>query len=265
MPQPATFFVALGLAARARYEGANSSVRTGTSGPKTRSAGVSNTDSFIDEVTEEVRRDRLYGYFRRYGWIAALVIVLIVAAAGYSEFRRAQANAQAQALGDAMLAGLSENDNAARAQVLAGVAAGTPEGGAILAFLTAGVQTEAGEVDLAVETLSGVATNADIPLIYRQVATFKSLTLQVDTLDADARRMGFETLAVPGVPLRMVAEEQLALIEVETGDPEAAIARFRMILEDAEATPGLQRRALQAIVALGGSPLGDEAAETPNE
>ena len=27
-------------------------------------------DSFIDEVTEDLRRDRLFGLYRRYGWIA---------------------------------------------------------------------------------------------------------------------------------------------------------------------------------------------------
>jgi len=32
--------------------------------------GMSDTDSFINEVTEEVRRDRLYGMFRRWGWFA---------------------------------------------------------------------------------------------------------------------------------------------------------------------------------------------------
>ena len=31
---------------------------------------MSDTDSFIDEVTEEVRRDALFAQFRRYGWHA---------------------------------------------------------------------------------------------------------------------------------------------------------------------------------------------------
>lgn len=222
---------------------------------------MSNTDSFIEEVTEEVRRDRLYGYLKRYGWIAGLVIVLIVGAAAFNEYRNAQADAAAQALGDAMLAGLSEDDEAARAAALSTVEAGTAEGAAILAFLTAGVQADAEETAQAVETLNTVSNNADIPLIYRQVATFKALALQADTLDIDARRAGFEALAVPGVSLRVVAEEQLALIDIESGNVDGAIERFRAILEDAEATTGLQRRALQAIVALGGSPSADEANE----
>jgi fermentation-respiration switch protein FrsA (DUF1100 family) len=44
---------------------------------------VSDTDSFIDEVTEEVRRDRLFGLMKRYGWIAALAVLLIVGGADH--------------------------------------------------------------------------------------------------------------------------------------------------------------------------------------
>jgi len=226
---------------------------------------VSNTESFIEEVTEEVRRDRLYGYLRRYGWIAALLIVLIVAGAGFNEYRRAQAEAKAQALGDAMLAALAENDDAERATALGAIEAESPEGKAILAFLTAGIQAEAGNGEQAADIIASVADTADLPLIYRQVASFKSLIVQSDTLDVETRRAGFEALAVPGVSLRVFAEEQLALLDIQANNSNAAIERFRMIIEDAESTPGLQRRALQAIVALGGSAALDNMAETPTE
>jgi hypothetical protein len=45
---------------------------------------VSNPDSFIDEVTEEVRRDRLFGLFRKYGWIGLVVILGIVGGTAWS-------------------------------------------------------------------------------------------------------------------------------------------------------------------------------------
>ena len=226
---------------------------------------MSNTESFIEEVTEEVRRDRLYGYLRRYGWIAALLIVLIVAGAGFNEYRRAQAEAKAQALGDAMLAALAKNDDAERATALGAIEAESPEGKAIRAFLTAGIQAEAGNGAQAADIIARVADTADLPLIYRQVASFKSLIVQSDTLDVETRRAGFEALAVPGVSLRVFAEEQLALLDIQANNSNAAIERFRMIIEDAESTPGLQRRALQAIVALGGSAALDNMAETPTE
>mgnify|MGYP002067949300 CR=1 FL=1 len=40
---------------------------------------MSNQDSFIDEVTEEVRRDKLYALYKKYGWIAALAVVVLAA------------------------------------------------------------------------------------------------------------------------------------------------------------------------------------------
>lgn len=221
---------------------------------------MSDTDSFIDEVTEEVRRDRLFGYLKRYGWIAALAILGVVGAAGYYDYARAQQAAKAQALGDAMIAALSADDDAARAASLADISAQTPQGAAILAFMTAGAQAQAGEAAQAAATLETVSGNGDVPLIYRQVASFKALMLQTDTTDTDTRRAGFEALAVPGVRLRLLAEEQLALLDIEAGDTDGAIARFQSIMDDAEATSGLQRRALQAMVALGGAPQATETA-----
>ncbi len=222
---------------------------------------MSDTDSFIDEVTEEVRRDRLYGYLKRYGWIAALVILGVVGTAAFLEFRKGREAAKAQALGDAMIEALSQDEFADRAVSLADVNAETPQGAAVLAFMTAGAQAEAGEDALAAETLQSVSTNQDVPLVYRQVASFKALLLQPGSVDADTRRAGFEALAVPGVRLRLLAEEQLALLDIEAGDTDAAVARFQSILDDAEATSGLQRRAVQAMVALGETPqLNNESA-----
>jgi hypothetical protein len=57
---------------------------------------VSDTDSFIEEVTEEVRRDRLFGMIKRYGWIAVLVVLAIVGGTAYNEYRKANEAAIAQ-------------------------------------------------------------------------------------------------------------------------------------------------------------------------
>ena len=44
---------------------------------------MSETDSFIDEVTEEVRRDKLFALFRKYGWIGIAAVLLIVGGAAW--------------------------------------------------------------------------------------------------------------------------------------------------------------------------------------
>ena len=79
---------------------------------------MSETDSFIDEVTEEVRRDRLFGLMRRYGWIAVLAVLLIVGGAAYREYSRASDQSAARALGDALLAALDTEDTDARSSAL---------------------------------------------------------------------------------------------------------------------------------------------------
>jgi len=215
---------------------------------------MSDTDSFIEEVTEEVRRDRLYGLLRRYGWIAVLVIVLIVGGAAFSEYRKARTQAQAEALGDAMLSALASNDSGDRAAALAAIDPATAPAAAVLRLMTAAEQARAGETATAIETLNAIALDGDAPQVYRQIAQFKSLILQGDNTPAADRRQAFEALASPGNPLRLLAREQMALIDIQEGDAEAAISRYQAILSDAEITSGLQQRALQVIVALGGEP-----------
>lgn len=215
---------------------------------------MSDSDSFIEEVTEEVRRDRLFLLFRRYGWIAAVVIALVVGGAAWNEYSKARDRAAAEALGDQILAALNQPEAGARATALEDVSPETPGATAIVNFVRAGAQAEAGQIDQAVAELNAISTNGDLPLIYRQIASFKALALQTETLPPADRRSGFEALAQPGVALRLLAEEQLALIDLEEGNTEAAIDRFQSILADAEATSDLQQRATQAIVALGGTP-----------
>ena len=79
---------------------------------------MSNQDSFINEVTEEVRKERLYKLFKRYGWIPAVLIIAIVGGASWNEFRKAQNEAAAQAAGDAILDAF-EGDADTRAAALA--------------------------------------------------------------------------------------------------------------------------------------------------
>jgi len=146
-------------------------------------------------------------------------------------------------------------ENANPAERLSGldqVKADSPAGQALVAFMAAGEEARNGAPEAAAKRLDAVAAQSDLPLIYRQMAMFKSLTFQSDTSDVATRRIGFETLAVPGSPLRLLATEQLALIDIQQGETTAAIDRLQALVLDAEVTAGLRRRASQLIVALGG-------------
>ena len=214
---------------------------------------MSDNDSFIEEVTEEVRRDRLFRLMRRYGWIAILAILLLVGGAAWNEWRKSQAREAAQAFGDSMLAALSESDRAARASALSEIDPPNPEAAAIVDLLTA-AETAAGDPEAAATRLLEIADRSENGTVYRQIAILKAVTLPGSGLDADTRRQRLEGLVTEGGIVRLLAEEQLALIALETGDRSAAIERLTAIAEDAEATAGLRRRATQVIVALGEDP-----------
>ena len=75
-----------------------------------------------------------------------------------------------------------------------------------------------------------------------------------ETLPDATRRQQLEALANPGSPLALLAQEQLALMDINAGETQRAIDTYQSIMQSAGVSSGLQQRALQAIVALGGTP-----------
>ncbi len=224
---------------------------------------MSNSETFIDEVSEEVRKDQLFGYMRKYGWIAVVLVVLVVGGTAFSEFRKAQATNQAQAAGDEILAALELDDDAERAAALQAIDA-TGGAGAITGLLAAADLTETGALDDAATTLEAVALDEDAPQVYRDLAALKMAMVQGDSLGMEERRAMLSGLAVPGATFRLIAQEQLALLDVQAGAVDAALEQFSAIVQDAEVTRGLRERAITMIVALGGDIEGilDGSAQT---
>ena len=214
---------------------------------------MSNPDSFINEVSEEVRREKLFGYLRRYGWIGVVCVLGLVGGAAFIEYRNAQERNAAQATGDALLAALENDDPTARASAIEQVAA-DGSAVAVTALLTASTQQDAGDIDDAAETLKALVTNDDIPQMYRDLAAFKAAMLPVS--DTDGRMADLEFLAQPGQPFRLLALEQMAYATLEMGDTDGAIALMRQIEEDAGVSRGLRERVQTLMVALG-EPLPD--------
>lgn len=217
---------------------------------------MSETDSFIEEVTEEVRRDRLFKLMRKYGWIGVLAVLLIVGGAAWNEWQKASARAEAEAFGDAILAALSADDPAGRTAALAAVPAPAEGQAALLSFLAAEESLAAGDTGAAETALAGVAADATAPELYRQMAQLKLLILKGPSMSADERDQGLAALAAPGAPFRPLALEQQALALAGAGKAEEARALYAQIMQEAGVPAGLRQRAAQMIVVLGGDPAG---------
>lgn len=215
---------------------------------------MSNTDSFIDEVTEEVRRDRTFAFIKRFGWIAGVAVIAIVGGAAYNEYSKAQIADKAEAFGDSLLDASAADTPEARAEALGAVQAPDATAAAIVAQMRAQALVEAGEFDAAIEALNTVAGNGELPRIYRDIAAFKALRIAPETQDIDARRVALEALAAPGAPLRLLAMEELAYLEAGAGNRDAAVEALNRVLADAEVAADQRQRVRDTLTALGVAP-----------
>ncbi len=213
---------------------------------------LSETDSFIEEVTEEVRRDKLFALMRKYGWIAILAVLLIVGGAAYNEWRKAQEQAAAQALGDSLIAALEIEDATARADALSKITAQSQGAQAVVSLLASAEAKNSGNSERAISELVKLENNSELPAAYREMAVLKHILLAGKDMPVAERRSKLETLAVAGAPFRLLAQEQLAMLDIEEDKKDAAISRLQDIISDVEVSAGLRSRASQLIVVLGG-------------
>lgn len=212
---------------------------------------MSNSESFIQEVTEEVRRDRLYGLARKYGWIGVVLILGIVGGTAWVEWRKGSDATRAQAFGDAVLESFDSGTPEERRAALAAVPAdGTQL--AVLDLLTASDPAEDKAATLA--ALDKVVADTALPQEWRDLAILRrAIVAGVDQPVAE-RRTALEGIAVAGRPYRALAAEQLAYLSLEEGKVDEAIAALTSLTEAQDASGALRNRAAQVVTALGGKP-----------
>lgn len=211
---------------------------------------MSNPDSFIDEVTEEVRRDRLFRLFRKYGWIGVVIILGLVGGTAWTEWAKSRDAARAQAFGDAMIDALDQGTPEERRNALAAVPSDADQT-AILGLISGSDPEEDKAATLA--ALDKVANDTALAPVYRDLAVLRRvLVAGADTPVAD-RRTALQGLAAPGRPYRVLAEEQLAYLLIEEGKTDDAITALTALLQDQDASGSLRARLGQVVTALGGT------------
>lgn len=208
---------------------------------------MSESDSFFHEVSEEIRRDKLYAFFRRYAWAFVAIVVLIVGGAGANEYLKAQNRAAAQAAGDALQAA----SLAGTPEAFAEVAASDAPSAVLAAFGEAAAQASAGDTGAAVETYLAIASATGTPDIFVQLALLKAVTLGGADMPESEFAAAMGQLTAPEAPFRMLALEQQALAYLRTGERAAAVDVLKNILTSSGVTRELASRVQQLLTALG--------------
>ena len=210
---------------------------------------MSNPESFIQEVTEEVRRDRLFGLMRRYGWIGVLLVVGVVGGTAWTEWSKARAAAEAQAFGDALRDALDLGAPEDRRAALAAIPATASQRAVLDLILATDPEENRAETLAALERL---AADTAQPQSWRDLASLRRVIVAGADLPVAERRAVLDAMAAPGRPFRPLALEQMAFLDLEEGATGAALARLEGLTQDQEAPAALRSRAGQLIMVLGG-------------
>lgn len=211
--------------------------------------------NFIEEVDEEVRRERLEKLWKRWSPAAAgFVIVLLAGIAGFQfwqSHRAEKAAADAAAFNAAL--SLAQADKPAEAATAFASLAGTAgDGYALLArFQQAANLVAAKDIPGAIAAYDAIVADGGVDERFRNLARYLAAFHGLETLDVEALKQRLAAIPVNG-PWSGNARELQAMAELKAGNVDAARQLLTALADDALAPPGLRGRATELLAALGG-------------
>lgn len=213
------------------------------------------TDHFLDEIEEELKRERQLALWQKYGRLvvaAALVVVIAVAAVvgwrHYQENRRAEAGLAYVVAVEAAAAGRSEEALAAFRKL----GAEGPAGFAELARLQQASQLlRQGNEAAAADVYDAMAKDSTVAEPFRNLATLLHALTTLDRSDPAVLAERLKPLASATSPWRYSAQELTALLAQRRGDAKTARDIFKRLADDAATPPSVRARAAE-FLALGG-------------
>lgn len=204
-------------------------------------------DSFIREVDEELRHDRLKTAWGRYGKLAIAAAVLIVlATAGFRGWEYYSAT-RAAGSGDTFLQALDLSEegraDAAIAKLEELTAAGSGQYPALARLRIGAELAGKGDKQGAIEQFDAIVEDNGFDEDLRALARLRAGLLAVDALDYDAVKTRLEPLAAAGGDYRSLAREALGLSAWKAGLMQDAANWFQQIVDDAGSAGGVRERA----------------------
>lgn len=212
-------------------------------------------EAFFREVDEELRREQMSGFWKRYGKLLVVVLVLFLAVVAGTIYWQHRQDVEAGQKGEALTA-LFADIQAGRTQGVApkldALAASARPAYRAAALLTkADLAVQSGDDAAAVAGYKAVAADGDLPQPYRDIALIRQTAVEFDALQPAAIIERLKPLAVAGNPWFGSAGELTALAHLRQNKPELAAPIFAAIAKDEASPESLRSRAVQMAGALG--------------
>lgn len=211
-------------------------------------------DSFLREVDEELRRDQLTGFWKRWGrWIVAAIGLGLAALAGWLVWQDRQfktASVESEQLDDALRKATTGNDAGTR-KALEPLKASSSEGYKASALLIdAALRLQKKDLDGAAKIYGQVATDQGIPAPWRDLALVRQTSVQFDRMAPDEVIARLSPLAVKGTPWFGSAGEMVAIAYLKKQRVQPAAKMFADIASDETVPESIRGRAANMAASL---------------
>ncbi|MCI4662370.1 MAG: hypothetical protein MRY63_11200 [Neomegalonema sp.] len=215
--------------------------------------GRDETDLFIEEVSEELQKDRLYRQLRRYAPYAIGAILALVGTAAFLEYQKSAKLTEARAA-SAIFAEAEKAPEGEEAAAFLSARDQLPKGYGVLAtFRAADAKLVAGDAAGAAELLDEIARTGELEPHYIQLAQLKAALARFDTADPALLIAELDPLCAEGAAYRSVALELRAVARYRAGDLEGARRDLQALLEIPGVPRNASERARQFLGLMGGA------------
>lgn len=224
-------------------------------------------DAFLREVDDELRRDAMIGWWRRWGVaaIAALVGALALFAGWLWWQGRAEANAgtqgeQLQAAYDQVAAGQDKQVQSS----LADLARSKTHAYRAMALMTQGdLRARAKDLTGAAALYARVADDASLEAPFRDLALLRRTAVEFDTVAPQVVIDRLKPLVAPGGAWYGSAGEMTAIAYLRAGKRDRATQLFSQIGRTDTVPESIRQRAVQMATEMGANPAAIPAPGAP--
>lgn len=217
-------------------------------------------DSFLREVDEELRRDQLSGFWKRWGrWVVAAIGLGLAALAGWLIWQDRQykaASVESEQLDDALSKATTGNDAGTR-KALEPLKTSSNEGYRATALLTdAALLLQKKDLDGAAKIYGQIATDETIPEPWRNLALVRQTAVQFDRTAPDEVIARLSPLAIKGNPWFGSAGEMVAIAYLKKNRIQPAAKMFADIAADETVPETIRGRAANMAASLNARAVG---------
>jgi hypothetical protein len=212
-------------------------------------------ETFLREVDENLRRDQMQDFFKRYGALLIISVILFLAASGgfiwWKQHEVKRSGAEVEKLAAIYKDVGSGKMDQAPQQLDELAKSGSKAVRASALFARGALALQQNDTKLAASTYKSIADDSGLPKPYRDAALVRQTALEFDQLQPGDVIARLQPLAKPGEPWFGSAGEMTALALVKQGKRQEAGQLYAAIAKDQGVPQTIRARAIQVAGSLG--------------